>query len=216
MRYVIGPMLRILVVGLVLLVAIALWLPRPSMPPPEQATELPEPLPLPAFSLTSDAGRAFTPADLEQRFTLMFFGFTHCPDVCPLSLQVLAEAARSLRARIGESAPEVVLVSVDPDRDTPERLREYLDHFDSEFIGVTGPRASLDPLIGAFGVTVMRQELPGENYNMTHNPQVFVIGPEAALIAIMSKAENPELVASDFLRIRDRYRKNAVRPAAAR
>lgn len=207
----IGPLLRILVVGLVLLVAAMFLLPRPTVPPPELATELPDPLPVPMLELVNDAGGAFRTADLEQKFTLVFFGFTHCPDICPLSLQVLATAVDRLEENQPNLVPDVMLVSVDPDRDDPDRLRDYLDNFDPAFRGVTGRESALDPLIRTFGISVMRQELPGGSYNMTHNPQVFVIGPGAELIAIMSKAEDAEVLARDFLRIRQRYLSGAVR-----
>jgi protein SCO1/2 len=205
MRDVIGPLLRILVVGLVLLVGAILLVPRPGTPPPAQATEYPEPLSVPTIELIDDSGKPFRTAELEGQFTLLFFGFTHCPDICPLSLQVLAVAVDRLRASRPRAVPDVVLVSVDPQRDSPDRLRQYLDNFDPSFRGVTGEAEALQPLLGAFGITVMRQPLAGDNYNMTHNPQVFVIGPEAQLIAILSRAEDPEIVAQDFLRIRERH-----------
>jgi len=204
-------MLRILVVGLVLLVAAFVMQPRQSVPPPELATEYPDPLPVPSVELTDDTGGVYRTEDLEQRFTLMFFGFTHCPDVCPLSMQVLAAAIDTIEANQPNLVPDVVLVSVDPARDSPSRMREYLDNFDPAFRGVTGANGRLDPLLDAFGITVMRQALAGNNYNMTHNAQVFVIGPQAQLIAIMSKAEDARLVASDFLKIRQRFLSGAVR-----
>ncbi len=202
--------MRILIPALVLLVAATIWLVRVDVPPPELATEYPEARMLPEVELTDDTGARFRKSDLQDRFTLMFFGFTHCPDICPLSLQVLAAARASLRETAPGAVPDVVLVSVDSERDTPQRLREYLDNFDSQFIGVTAPRSGLDPLLQQFGVTVMRQELAGDNYNMTHNPQVFVIGPNADLIAIMSRAENPATVAQDYLRIRQRYLNGSI------
>lgn len=179
--------------------------PNASVPPPENATEYAQPLDLPELDLLSHREMRFGRPDLVGRFTLMFFGFTHCPDICPLSLQVLAAAVDSIRTGQPGAEPQVVLISVDPDRDSPARLADYLANFDSEFIGATASNGGLEPLLRRFGVTVMRQALGGANYSMTHNPQVFVIGPEAQLIAIISNAEDPELVVRDYLRIRSRY-----------
>jgi len=212
----VGGMLRILIPSLLLLVAAMLWFARVDVPPPELATELAAPRELPELTLTDHDGRSFGTADFEGGFTLMFFGFTNCPDICPISLQVLATAVRAMREKAIEPLPDVVLVSVDPARDSPERLREYLAHFDPGFIGVTGPRENLAPLLEQFGVTVMRQSLAGENYNMTHSPQVFVIGPRAELIAIMRRAENADDVVRDYLRIRQRYSNGSLgRPASS-
>lgn len=212
-----GSILRILVPALVVLVAASLFLSRPNVPPPELATELPEPLAVPDMALTDQTGAEFTKADLAGHFTLMFFGYTNCPDVCPLSLQVLATAQKSMReSRPARQLPEVLLVSVDPKRDSPERLREYLAYFDSSFVGVTGSDDNLAPLLARFGVSVMRQELAGEAYTMTHSAQVFVIGPRAELIAILGKAEKPATVAQDYFRIRERYLNGSIgtRPGA--
>jgi protein SCO1/2 len=194
-------MLRILIVGLVLLIAVLFVLPRPGVPAPENATEYAEPLALPAVRLTDHAGRAFVSSDLEgRRYSLLFFGFTHCPDICPLTLKVLADSMALMRDR-GQEPPRVVLVSVDPARDTPERLTEYLASFDASFTGLTGANNAVQPWLETLGITVMREELAGDNYNMVHNSQVFVLSPDAELIAIMSSADDPTVVATDYARI---------------
>lgn len=197
-------MLRILVVGLVLLVGAMFWLPRPNMlpPPPETATLLPQSLPLPAISLTDSHGRSFGSADLEGSFTLVFFGFTNCPDICPLTLSVLANAIRELNERAPARVPRVLFVSVDPYRDTAEVIDAYLANFDPSFIGVTGPEAALAPWIDALGVTVHKAELGGERYNMVHNGTVYVLNAAAELVAVFGgSAHQAETIATDFLRI---------------
>jgi protein SCO1/2 len=199
-------MLRILVVGLVLLVGAMLLLPRgaPPVPAPTVATALPEPRPLPDIELVDTAGRPFGVADLRGEFSLLFFGFTHCPDICPLTLQVLAAA----RDRLSDAtAPRVVFVSVDPYRDTPERIRDYLANFDPDFVGVTGSDEALAPWIQALGVTVHKNERDGEHYNVTHNGTIYVINPDAELIGIFGgTSHEAETVATDFARLRARAR----------
>ncbi len=207
-------MLRILVVALVLMVAVVALRPGRSIPPPEAATEWPEARALPAVEFVDQDGNALSSTDLTDRFSLMFFGFTNCPDICPLSLAVLADAIGQLReSRV--PAPRVVLVSVDPARDTPAQLRSYLANFDSEFVGLTTGEAQLEPLREALGVSVMKQSLGGTQYTMTHNPQVYVIAPRGEVIATLSSAESAQAVVRDFQRIRARYL-SGVSPAAAR
>jgi protein SCO1 len=203
-----GPMLRVLIVGLVLLVAVMLALPRafPPPQPPENATVLPSTLPLPEFSLHDAYGEPFTKASLGGGFSLMFFGFTNCPDVCPITLSVLASAVQQIEQEAPNAVPEVVFVSVDPFRDTPERIRAYVAGFDPSFKGVTGADDELEPLLRALGVGVQKHEHHGEHYNVVHSGVVFVIGPNAELVAVSSAPHVPETLATDFLRIRSGYR----------
>lgn len=201
-----GPLLRVLIVALVLLVAAMLAIPRTGpLPEPDNATVLPLARPLPDFTLTDHDGEPFTKRSLEDRFTLMFFGFTNCPDVCPITLQVLRSTAERLRAEAPDEVPDVVFVSVDPFRDTPERIAAYVNAFDPAFIGVTGPDERLRPLLATLGVAVEKHEHHGEQYNVVHSGVVYVIGPRAEWIAVSSSPHVPETIASDFLRIRAAY-----------
>jgi len=197
-------LLRILVLALVALVAVVALVPRRSVPPPEAATEWPQHRALPVVSFTSDKDEAFSTADLNGQFTLLFFGFTNCPDICPLSLAVLAQAKQQLEAA-NRTAPRIVLVSVDPARDTPSVLRQYLERFDPQFMGLTASEAALAPLLDALGVSVMKQSLGGQQYNMTHNPQVFVVAPNGNVIATLSSASSADAVVRDYQRIRARF-----------
>ena len=191
-------------------------MPRGAVPPPEAATELPSALALPDVALIDEHGAPFRTADLAGQYSLLFFGFTYCPDVCPLSMQVLAQALDRLEESNIRTLPTVVLISVDPARDTPDRLTRYLDNFDPAFIGATASDRELEPLLRTLGVTVMKHAMPGDGYNMTHNPQVFVLGPDADVIAIMSKADDPEAVVRDFLRIRQRHARGLLGSVAPR
>ncbi len=197
-------LLRILVVALVAMVAVVALIPRRSVPPPEAATEWPQQRSLPSVSFTDQNGNAFSSADLAGEFSLVFFGFTNCPDICPLSLAVLAEAKRQL-AETRRAVPRIVLVSVDPARDTPAALKSYLARFDPEFTGLTAAEKELAPLLDALGVTVMKQTHRGSQYTMTHNPQVFVVAPNGNVIATLSSADSADAVVRDYQRIRARF-----------
>lgn len=201
----IGALLRIVVVALVLLVAAMFLLPRGrnAVPATAAATVLPESLPLPELALRDDLGRPFTTADLRGDYHLLFFGFTNCPDICPLTLQVLATTIAELEASSPRLAPQVVFVSVDPERDTPERIRQYLANFDPEFIGISGPDEALQPLVEALGVTVHKTEVDGEHYNVVHNGAIYVISPDAGWIAVFTgSTHDAAVIASDYLKIR--------------
>lgn len=200
-------MLRILMVVLILLAGATLWVSavRQDLPAPAVATVLPEPLSLPAMQLTDQRGLDFSTAELVGTFSLMFFGFTNCPDICPITLQTLANVEAELRAK-GLDAPRIVFVSVDPDRDTPAQIERYLGNFSANFVGITGNQQALQPLLAALGVTVERHQHPGEEaYNVIHNSTVYLIGPRAEWLAIFSAPHDATVIATDYLRIRQLY-----------
>jgi len=207
-------MLRVLVVSLVALVAAMFLLPHPDRSPPADATLLPQPLALPPVELVDASGSPMDLDALRGRFSLMFFGFTNCPDVCPLTLKVLADARAELVRRAPQAVPQVVFVSVDPARDTPQQIAAYVSNFDSAFVGVTAADERLAPLLKALGVTVEKHHHGAGAYSIVHNSTVYVIGPEAELIAVASGPHDAATLASDFLKIRQHYRAAHRTPAA--
>lgn len=200
----IGAMLRVLVIGLVLLVGamLATTSLRRPLPSPVQASYFETPLALPAFNLDSTENESFSRDDLRDQFSLMFFGFTNCPDICPLTLATLAQAYRELESASSE-LPEVVFVSVDPNRDTTDTITGYLKNFDDRFTGITGSRRNLDPLLRALGVSVMIHEFPDQpSYTVTHNGTIYMVGPDAELIATIDGSVSASEIATDFRRVR--------------
>jgi protein SCO1/2 len=198
-------MLRILVVVLVVLVAAMFLLPRAERgAAPQTATVLPEPRPLTDVRFVDKTGRAMQLAELKGNFTLLFFGFTNCPDVCPLTLAMLAQARADIARRAPQLTPRVLFVSVDPSRDTPERIAAYLNGFDPEFAGVTASDAELEPLLAELGVAVEKHTHGGANYNVVHNSAVYVLDANAEWVAVSTAPHDPQIVASDYLRIRQR------------
>lgn len=203
----IGTNLRVLAVALVLVAGATVWISgtRQNIPAPAVATVLSEPLPLPAVQLTDQRGLDFSTSKLEGNFNLLFFGFTNCPDICPITLQTLANVDAELQAR-GFEPPRVVFVSVDPERDTPAQIQRYLGNFNSNFLGLTGSQLALQPWLAALGVTVERHQHPGEAfYTVTHNSTVYLVGPQAEWLAIFSAPHDASVIATDYLRIRQRY-----------
>jgi protein SCO1/2 len=201
-----------LIVALVLLAGAMVWVNRIERSGPHVATVLPTPPALPAVALIDQSGHPYATGDLEGRFSLMFFGFTHCPDVCPITLQVLAET----RAALAETeAPQVLFVSVDPRRDTPERIAAYLASFDPAFRGVTAELEALDPLLKQLGVLVQTHGSGDGTYTVTHNSTVYLIGPRAELLAVFSGPHEAQAIADDYRRIRQQYLRRTASDAPA-
>lgn len=141
---------------------------------------LPEPASAPAFTLTDTRGRDFRfPAETAGRVTLLFFGYTHCPDVCPVQVANVAAVLEDLpfaqRSRF-----RMVFVTTDPERDTPERLRSWLDRFDPSFIGLRGDPEEVNRIQEALGLPpAFIQERPEtEEYLVGHASQVVAISPD--------------------------------------
>jgi protein SCO1/2 len=145
-----------------------------------RGSALPEPLHKPAFVLTRADGRVFDFArETEGKVTLLFFGYTHCPDVCPLHMANIAAVLKKMPWSAREMV-RVVFVTTDPERDTPQRLNEWLGGFDPSFIGLYGPRALVDSAQRSLGIVpATRQEAaPGDSteYLVGHAAQVFAFG----------------------------------------
>ena len=210
--------LSALVVGVIVVVGAAVYFmqdDRSSMPTVTQTGQSGKALIGGPFELVDGSGRTVTDKDFRGKCLLVFFGFTHCPDVCPITLQILAGTAGRLAAHASDgpgdapadaaSTPEVVFVSVDPHRDTPAAIRRYLDGFDPSFTGATGSDAALAPLLKALGVTVQKHDHQGERYNVVHNGTVYFIGPRGEWIALSSPPHDPAVLAADFLAVRASY-----------
>jgi len=134
----------------------------------------------PPFELTDMDGQPFQLSDLENQVVVMFFGYTSCPDVCPVTLTEFLQ----IRSKLGDAAEEVsfVFVTVDPERDTTERMRKYLTNFDPEIIGLTGERSELEPVWADYGVYQAKAEGGSEtNYLVDHSSRVYVIDADGNL-----------------------------------
>lgn len=128
------------------------------------------------FALVNQDNQAFTNEDLQGKWTLMFFGFTHCPDICPTTLAKLAQVYKQLDADI-QKQTQVVMVSVDPARDTVEKLKEYVPYFHPEFIGVTGEFTEILTFSRNVNV-VFNKVMMDEDYTVDHSGNIVLIDPE--------------------------------------
>ena len=128
------------------------------------------------FSLTDHRGQSFARGDLKDRWTLIFFGFTHCPDICPTTMAELAELKSQLAGTEASDA-RVVMVSVDPARDTPDRLAQYVTYFHPDFIGVTGEFAEILSVAQRLNAPFRKVSEPDGGYQMEHSANVMLMNP---------------------------------------
>ena len=163
--------------------AVARYAPNPA-PTEEQLrafgyTAYPAPRPIPDFDLADAAGGRFTPARLHGRWSLLFFGYANCPDICPVTMSELGNAAGHLEAA-GEDGFQGILVSVDPERDTPEALAAYVAAFRSDFVGVTGDVAAVRAFAGSLHAGFAKAEAADSalGYLVDHSSQLAVIQPD--------------------------------------
>lgn len=163
------------------------------------------------FELSDQRGQTFTQEQLTGAWSLMFFGYTYCPDVCPLTLTTFKQIKAELAGRIpGEASTKFILVSVDPERDSPNRLREYIDFFDPEFIGLTdtsSQQIQLTSLTRSLGAFYGAQNSGAEEaYLVDHSAGIFLINPQARAHALFSAPHRAADIARDILTIIDSYR----------
>lgn len=150
------------------------------------ATVLTEPKALPDFSLQDHAGKKFTRADLMSQWTFIFFGYTHCPDICPATLAVLNQVDKTLRETAATEIPATIFVSVDPDRDTTSLLADYMSYFNNKFLGVTGGREELKALTDRLGIAFGKENGLQADYEVFHTARIMLIDPHANLKALFS------------------------------
>jgi protein SCO1/2 len=149
------------------------------------------------FTLTGSDGRPFSSAKLNGRPAAIFFGFTHCPDVCPTTLARLVKLRRQLGK--GDEALSIVFISVDPERDGPTEVGSYAALFNAPVVGLTGSAADIERVKKQFGVYSAKAPLPGGGYSVDHTATVFLLDRNGSFVATLSPQES-DAVALDKLR----------------
>jgi protein SCO1 len=165
-----------------------------SAPQLASGTWLARPRAIADFRLTDTSGRPFTTEDLQGKPSLVFFGFTHCPDVCPTTLVKLAQVRKAAKLE----GLQVLFVSVDPQRDTPEAVAKYVRAFDPAFIGLTGDSQAIQKMTAAFGIAVARVDLPGGDYTIDHSAVVFLLDGRGRIVGIFTPPFDTRTLARDL------------------
>jgi protein SCO1/2 len=163
-------------------------------PTPKPGTILDPPKDVGDFTLTGQTGEPFHLSDVRGKVTLLYFGYTFCPDVCPMSLSHY----KRVKSLLGDDADQlaVVFVSVDGERDTPDRLAHYLSAFDPDFIGVTGTDSEIRTVAKDYGVFYQRASYDNTeaDYLVDHTASTFVVGPEGRLRIIYPYGTDPAIM----------------------
>ena len=149
------------------------------------------------FTLTASTGKPFSSAELNGKPAAVFFGFTHCPDVCPTTIARLTKLRRELGK--GDDALSIVFISVDPERDTPAEVATYMKLYDTPVIGLTGTPAQIEQVKKQFGIYSRKAPQPGGGYSVDHTATVILLDRNGQFSATLSPEESNQ-VALDKLR----------------
>lgn len=157
-------------------------------------TALDEPIAIGDFELVDQQGRAFGRSAFEDRWSLIFTGFTNCPDLCPATLTLLAQ----LRNRLPGGSVQLLFVSVDPERDTPARLAEYLAHFGPDLAGATGSREQVEDFTARLGLAQVRNPGVGGEYSVDHSTALVLIDPQVRIAGYFRPPHDVAALAADL------------------
>jgi protein SCO1/2 len=163
---------------------------RPTVPVTlRSGTALPLPRPIGEFELVDQRGRALTRSSFEGRWSLVFTGFTNCPDICPTTLALFATLASRL---------QTVFVSVDPERDTPSQLAQYVGYFDPSMIGATGPKAQIERLCAELGLAYVLNPGTAGEYAVDHSAALVLVDPKVRVAAYFQPPHNSDALVVDL------------------
>lgn len=171
---------------------------RLAPPQLSHGTAIPNPRPLADFALVDQAGSPFGVSDLKGHWTFLAIGYTSCPHICPMTMATFKSVAHRLVSRAHEQ-PRFLLVSTDPQRDTPQRLAEYVHSFNPDFLGATGDEVQLRALTAQLGLVYARLEAPDASGDeIDHSASILLVDPQGRLAAVFSAPHDAAGLAADF------------------
>jgi protein SCO1/2 len=149
-----------------------------------------------SFTLQDQKGNTVSDKDLRGKWSLVFFGFTSCPDICPMGLSAIDNTLQQLGSQASKIQP--VFITLDSAHDTPEVLASYLSHFNSPWLGLTGTSIQVDAAAGAYRVYYARQDLPESElgYTINHSGYIYLMGPDGKYRAHFNHNDAPEIIAA--------------------
>jgi protein SCO1/2 len=164
---------------------------------------LPKSRTLPELKMTNQDGAPVAVDELKGQWTLLFFGYTFCPDICPTTLAQIRQVRSELSAQ-DAARLRVVLVSVDPNRDTPQRLKEYLGFFDKQYVGLTAPVADIQKLANAVSVPFIPTDTSKPNYTVDHSGNLALLGPDGTQRGFIRAPLNGQKLVAQLPELLDR------------
>jgi len=176
---------------------------RTPVAPALQAVKLfDQPRELPTFSLQQSDGTQLVPGELKGHWTLVFLGFTHCPDVCPTTLAQLAQAQKQWTALPDPIRPRVLFVSVDPERDSPDAIGEYAHGFDRDTLAATTDVPALETFARSLSMVFAKVPAPAgappDQYSIDHSASIAVLDPQARMAGVIMPPLDPRAIAADM------------------
>ena len=148
------------------------------------------------FRLTDQNGQPRSDADFRGKYMLIYFGYSFCPDVCPTTLAVMAQALEKLGNKSRQVAP--ILITIDPERDTPKVLEDYVKAFGPSFVGLTGSADEIKAVEKKYRVYAVKKPLEGGNYGMDHSSVIYLMGPDGKLVSFYDEAISPDDLAKEL------------------
>ncbi|GHB96645.1 SCO family protein [Thermomonas carbonis] len=173
----------------------------PTLPAVKAVTLLPNPRVLPAFSLQQSDGTALDIDDLKGRWTVVFLGFTHCPDICPTTLAQLAAAQKQWATLPAASRPRVLFISTDPERDTPKLTGDYAHAFHPDTLAATGPIPQLEAFTRSLSLVFMKAPGPSgdpDDYSIDHSAAFVLLDPQARMAGVAQPPFDIKAIATDL------------------
>ena len=156
------------------------------------------------FASIDHRGEVFGLNSFKDKWSFIFFGYTHCPDICPVTLSVMNQVNDKLVEFEDKENLQFVFMTVDPERDTQEKLSEYIEYFNSDFIGLGGNMTQVESLTRQIGVAhILNEKEPDGSYLVDHSASIFLIDPEGKLSAIFSAPHEPGEISQRFQSIHE-------------
>lgn len=164
-----------------------------------------QPRELPAFSLQQSDRTQLVPGELKGHWTLVFLGFTHCPDVCPTTLAQLAQAQKQWAALPDSTRPRVLFVSVDPERDTPDQIGEYAHAFHRDTLAATADIPALEAFAKSLSLVFMKvpapEGTPADQYSVDHSAALALLDPQGRMAGVIQPPLQPKAIAADLIEL---------------
>jgi protein SCO1/2 len=148
------------------------------------------------FALIDQNGQTRTDRDFRGRWMLIYFGYTNCPDVCPTSVALISEVISRLGGRAARVVP--IFITVDPDRDSPQLLKQYLASFGPKFVGLTGPKSHIASAASEYRVYIARRPSKDGGYAVDHSNVIYLMDPAGKFAANYDNSQGPDEIAADL------------------
>lgn len=215
------PLIGLSITIIVVIILLFWWIYLPNSEPSlveEEATEqllagkvYKNPKEINPFQLIDQSGKIFDLNRLKNKWSFLFFGYTYCPDVCPMTLLTYKEMHQQLLETLGTlSDVQFVFVSVDPERDTTEMLEQYVTYFHPDFIGVTGSQTAIRDFTKPLGIFYRAVERPGNDvYLVEHSGSILLTDPQARLLAVFPAPHHPTDLVATYRQIREQWQEGS-------